>query len=431
MENPGDVVNTIWTAFDVIIRIAVDPVIARYVVHADFARDSNSHNRPRDFLADTLCRDAVLKLLATSAELKQAGLDWREYYAQIEEDLQARRYSQYAAAFLMTLLPNLKTLILPNKWKPNDATNKLVDIVISKAREPHLPPNRPSLAQVTKFEVCASVVAQSRFDLDWVVPFLALTHIRSFYGISCLAVGVDGHKGNLSTTLQGGFGQALTVVDLWACCIDASAIDRFLRHTRHLRSLRYSHTTKTHTGPQEWDICRFITAIERQVGLHLEELSVSIRNFHEPIAPGETSTRGFHRLRKLELPLEVAVCNATAAAVRLAAARVKGCTFVEDGSVDGGDLLISDLVPNSVSQLSLISNGTGEHAKILDLMFQHFAARRTSTLPALDEIQLIWPDYADDAYKEQSSTLLLEFEKTGVVARLNEYHTCSDMTWQD
>ncbi|KAL9007488.1 MAG: hypothetical protein Q9180_009641, partial [Flavoplaca navasiana] len=264
MDNPQDVVNTIWTAFDLIIRIAVNPIIARYVMHADFTWDSSSHNRPRELLADSLCGDDVLKLLATSAELKQAGLDWREYYAQIEEDLQARRYSQYAAAFLMTLLPNLETLILPKKWKPDDATNKLVDIVVTRANEPHFPHNRPSLAQVTKLEVCVSNVAQSRFDLDWVLPFLVLPHIRSFYGISCVAIGVDGHKGIPSTALQGGFGQALTVVDLWACCMDASTIDRFLCHTRLLRSLRYSHTTKTHTGPQEWDICRFITAIERQ-----------------------------------------------------------------------------------------------------------------------------------------------------------------------
>ncbi|KAL8976270.1 MAG: hypothetical protein Q9205_007687 [Flavoplaca limonia] len=90
MEDPVDGVNTIWTVFDIIIRIAVDPIIARYVMHADFAWDSSSQNRPRDLLADILRGDAVLKLLATSAELKQAGLDWREYYAQIEEDLQAR-----------------------------------------------------------------------------------------------------------------------------------------------------------------------------------------------------------------------------------------------------------------------------------------------------------------------------------------------------
>ena len=131
------------------------------------------------------------------------------------------------------------------------------------------------------------------------------------------------------------------------------------------------------------------------------------------------------------MPLEVAVCSFTAAAVRLAAARIKGGTSVEDGSVDGGDLLLSDLVPNTVSQLSLISNGTREHAEVLDLMFQHFAARKASTLPVLEEIQLIWPNYAHDAYKEQSTRLLIEFEKTGVVLNLNEYPSCSNMTWQD
>ncbi|KAL8876578.1 MAG: hypothetical protein Q9198_005252, partial [Flavoplaca austrocitrina] len=71
-----------------------------------------------------------------------------------------------------------------------------------------------------------------------------------------------------------------------------------------------------------------------------------------PIAPGETSTPGFYRLRKLELPLELAVCNATAAAVRQAAAWVKGAAAVEDGAIDDGNLFINQLVPNSISHFA-------------------------------------------------------------------------------
>ncbi|KAL8703949.1 MAG: hypothetical protein Q9201_002872 [Fulgogasparrea decipioides] len=115
-ENTPDPVNTIRTAFDVITAVAVEPVVARYIRHVDFAKDSYfTRGRPRELLTDVHCDGAVLRLLADSPYLKQAGLDWQKFYAHIEEDLQAVRYSQHAASFLMTLLPNAETLTLPKK----------------------------------------------------------------------------------------------------------------------------------------------------------------------------------------------------------------------------------------------------------------------------------------------------------------------------
>lgn len=85
-------------------------------------------------LADLECGGAVVRLLAHSPDLAEAGLDWEEYYAKIEEDLEASRYSQYAAAFLLTVLPNVETLTLPKCWKPLEATDKLINVVVRKVR---------------------------------------------------------------------------------------------------------------------------------------------------------------------------------------------------------------------------------------------------------------------------------------------------------
>lgn len=160
-ENTSDWINTIRTAFDVITRIAVEPVVARYIRRADFAKDSYfTRGRPRELLADVHCGGAVLRLLADSPYLKQAGLDWQEFYAKIEEDLQAVRYSQHAAAFLMTLLPNVELLMLPKRWKPLDATDKLIDAIVRKANKSRLPNDRPSLAQTIRFEPSVSLVPQ-------------------------------------------------------------------------------------------------------------------------------------------------------------------------------------------------------------------------------------------------------------------------------
>lgn len=194
--------------------------------------------------------------------------------------------------------------------------------------------------------------------------------------------------------------------------------------------LRYSHVTKPHGGPQEWNICKFITAIEREVGSHLEEFSVSIRELRGSLSPGKASMRGFQRLRKLEFPLEIAVCNITATTPN-------EFPVVGDDSTDephelkDDEPFISDLVPTSVSQLSLISGGTGDHAKALDVMFRCFAAWKKSTLPALEEIQLSCPDDADDAYKEQCARLLAETEKMGVILRLKPFPSSFTIAWNE
>ncbi|KAI4150264.1 MAG: hypothetical protein L6R39_002316 [Caloplaca ligustica] len=441
-ENTSEWIDTIRTAFDVITRIAVEPVVARYIRYADFAKDSFfTRGRPRYLLADVRCGTggAVLSLFADSPYLKKAGLDWQEFYAKIEEDLEAVRYSPHAAAFLMTLLPNVETLTLPQLWckKPPNTTDKLIDAIVRNANRSRLFEDRPSLAQVTRFELYVSTLARERFDLDWAIPFLALPHVRSFYGPSCVAVGGDGHYKNIAYyNPEGGFGKTLVAVNFMACCIDEVGIADFLQHTTCLRTLRYSHTTKIHRGPQDWNLCQFITAIERKVGSHLEELSISIRELHGSIAPGKSSMRGFHRLRKLEFPLEVTVCNITAATACRAATTPDRCLVVGNGStdehheLDDAGLLISDLVPASVSQLALTSGGTKDHAKALSVMFRHFAARK-GIFPALEEIQLSCPGNADDAHKEQCARLLAETEKVGVVLHLHPYRSNFTITWNE
>ena len=419
----------IRTSFDLIVRIAVEPIVARYIRTADFKVDNFFiSGRPREFNPDVHCGDAVPRLLAGSPYLVQAGLDWQEYYNEIEEDLQASRYSQHAAAFLLTLLPNVEELTLPQLWKPLDATDKLIDVVVRKAKQSHLPCDRPSLAQITIFGSSTSLGPEERFDLGWTSPFLALPHMRSFRGPSCVAMN-DGHKSIASKDPYRGLEKTLEAVHLVSCCIDEVGIADFLKHTTRLRTLTYSHSTKGNDGPQYWNICKFVTAIEREAGSHLVKLSVSIHELRGLIAPGKASMRGFQRLQKLEFPLEIALCNMTAAACLVATPNESLIGGSTDHELDYNEPFIGDLVPASVSQLSLISRGTDHHEKALDLMFRHFAAKKKSHLPALKEIHLSCPASADNAYKDQCARLLAETEKVGVVLHLEPWPSSVAMTW--
>ncbi|KAF6241719.1 hypothetical protein HO173_000430 [Letharia columbiana] len=397
-ENPNPF-PTIATAADLIRRIAVEPVVACYVRYADSKRDSpRSYIIPRGFVADADCRDDVIRLFANCPYLEQAGLDWKEYLDKIEEELnpdKLPRYSQHAAAFLLTLLPNVERLILPQYWKPLDATNKLINAFVHKTKQVHSLCDRPSLAQITRFEPYVSLVPQDRFDLGLASPFLALPRIRSFRGPSCVIMD-DNHKSIVPKDPNYGFGETLESVSLVACCVDEAGIADFLKDTKRLKSLRYLHSTKYNVSPQCWDICRFVAAIERQVGSHLVELSVSIGKPFGSIAPGKASMRGFPCLRQLEVPLEIVMCKITAAACRYSTPNDSLVGGSSDYKLNCVALFVGDLVPASVSVLSLISHGADHHDKALDVMFRDFAARKEITLPALTDIHLICPNIADD-----------------------------------
>ena len=429
-QRPIDPIFTIRTAFDLITRIAVEPIVARYVRDADFRNDTLlNRGRPRELLADVHCGGAVVRLLADSPYLKQAGLDWEKYYAQIEEELKARHYSQYAAAFLLTLLPNVEKLRLPILWKPVDATDKLIDAVIRKAKQTYFPYNRPSLAQTTRLGPALSRATGHWTDLHWVNPFLALPRIRSFCGSGCVAMD-DGYNSIASKDQYWGFANTLEAIYLENCCIDEVSIADFLKRIPNLRTLKYSHSTNRNGGPKYWDICKFVTSIEREAGRHLEKLSLSICDPCGSIVLGDISMHGFQRLRKLELPLEIALCSISAAC------QVDVCdeSLVEgstDHELDCCESFIGDFVPASISQLSLITGGMEHPEKALDLISRHLAARKDSQLPALKEIFLTLPINASNAYQDQCTTLFEETEKVGVILHFEPWRSLVAMTWDE
>ena len=93
--------DTISSAFNLIARITIEPVVAHYIQEADFGYDSRL-GQGLDSRWTThryYCDQAVRELFANSSYLAEAGLDWKQYYATVVEDHNAGRYSQHAAVF--------------------------------------------------------------------------------------------------------------------------------------------------------------------------------------------------------------------------------------------------------------------------------------------------------------------------------------------
>lgn len=378
------------SAFNLIVIIAAEPVIANYIQKADFEDDSLClciWNQDRELAKNSGHDNAVIELLANSSYLKEAGLDWRTYWAAIEGDLDAGCYSQHAAVFALTLLPNVTTLKLPRRWKPTAVADKLLDAVIHKARQPCLPYDRPSIAQVSGFEASVKRTTEISFDMYWAIPFLALPHVQSFRGFNFKGTG--SYRSIESKFVDtSDFEAAIEVVDISYASVDGAAIADFLKNTPRLRVLSYQHAISGNFVSQNWDLCQFITAIENEVGSHLEKLSIRINELHYSIVPGRMSLSGFQNLRELELPLDAAMAN--------------------------HELLLSDIIPASVSTLSLLSHGKGHHVEALDVFFCDFAAKKDDQVPALEEIYLFRPKDADKLYKERCEKLPAEIGKAGV-----------------
>lgn len=427
-EDPYHPSRTIGTAGDLIRRIAVEPVVARYIRIADLKLDSpRSHIIPPHFIQESDCREDIVRLFATCPYLKRAGLAWNDYLDRIEGEFghnQLPRYSQYAAAFLLTLLPNVETLILPRYWRRLDDTDKLVDAIRQIATQPssHILGNRSSLARVTRFEPSVSLVPQDCFDLDLTKPFLALPQVRSFRGPSCVVF--DEAVDNTNTTCKKPsyvFGRTIESISFDASCLDDKAIADFLQDTSRLTTFRYSHSRKNSIGPRPWDICDFIAAVARRVGRQLVELSLSVgEEAPDSIAPGHghvSMRNGFPCLRQLEMPLEVVLCDHIAANESAV------------GAASDVALSVADLIPASVSVLSLLSSGKDHADKALEVLFRDFAARKESALPALKEIHLVCPNDADSMYKNCCAELLLEARKVGVVLHLQPWPHSGALIW--
>ena len=249
--------------------------------------------------------------------------------------------------------------------------------------------------------------------MNWASPFLALPHIAAFHSLNCVAFNNGINASTVFTSPHSIFSTTLKTVHFERCCIDEMSIAEFLKRCPSLKTLRYSHMSKEVSLYQPWSICNFVMAIEREAGSHLEGLSISSCFSSGSFVPVRISMSGFQRLRKLELSLDI-IAN-----------------FINDDMNDNKSF-IDDLIPASVCELSLISDGRNDDANILEVNFRNFAVRKWQKkfiLSALEKIVLSCPDNASDAYKTQCDHVLAETEKTAIALELMPVWSGKTLAW--
>ncbi|KAK5626667.1 hypothetical protein RRF57_002382 [Xylaria bambusicola] len=413
-DQPDPRVETHHLAFELLACIAAEPRVARYIVDADLRDDSDSYPTGRPFIAPNITPNItsdigngnpLVSLFANSSYLARAGLDWKEYYALVKQEVQRSDYSQHAAAFILTLLPNITSLTLPRQWKPSDKTDRLLEVIVREARRSRFIWNEPSLAKLTTFELIS-------LDFNNAIPFLALPHVRSFS-----YKGLGNRSMKLASKNQYVcYGETLEEANFLSSALNGKEISEFLKHTPRLKELDLCRWGTGRDSYRPWDICGFVVVIESEVGSHLEGLSLS--TFRRcGFMHGQASMHGFQRLRRLDCPLELAMSHENKALPR----PLKPTDSLKDSKSEVLEPSISDLIPASVTKLSLIPYDEEQYWMALDVVFRDMTIKEGSKLPFLKEIYMEPPSpylhLLDVRERERLEAKALE---AGVVLHLSD-----------
>ena len=385
--------HDIWSSLALLHAIGQEPLIARYIVTADlkgglafdeYADDTEEAEAIyQRTIADLKSTGSLHWLLAQSPYLREEGEDVKAWFDAILKDGED---IQHADTFLLTLLPNVEKLSLPEHCrdqaipgKPPEGTPdiwKVLDVVPRLANT-NAAIGTASLSKLKVLEPTASTGYECRYAMQTMTPFLAINSMRKFYGGSLIAVN-DSYTGKSFDPRYDTLGSNLEVVELAGCCMTACECAKLTKGMRCLKSFSLSYETKWHGCGHDWSAGQFVAALMAGVGETLEHLSLSLLNHYGELITGVTDLRGFTVLKELELDTGM----------------LPGPPYTNDMGYDEdlGEEEVSgrtpavprllDMLPMSLERLELLTDNDQTSTECLEALFTDFVAEKTS-LPSL------------------------------------------------
>jgi hypothetical protein len=188
----------------VLYEISRNPIIAEYIETLSlWDRRSDVEIESQDvmdsFRGDEQAMQQIKGLLHNTEFFQSADLE--EWWIEIvEEDQDTGSDSVdklYATVALLTLLPNLKTLQLPDRWhevRSDEAAEALVPSVESLVSMSNDNTHRLRWQALQSLETMMPFTEEGydvRVGLQCLQPFMALRSIRNLYAVSCVAIEDD------------------------------------------------------------------------------------------------------------------------------------------------------------------------------------------------------------------------------------------------
>ena len=404
LPEPGPTLRP-QTALQLIHAIALDPLIAQYIESARLWVDPSKIYRHRNLLSTAQSRfeqdeaslTAIRRLLRDSRYLKAANQDpdlWLRRI-QLDDKFADEAPTNFATAFLLTLLPNVKALGLPQGWanlpRPEedyragqlDATQDIWPVLNAITRAANGATSRnTALAKLERILPYANKGYDQRNALQELEPFFTAPSIKEVYACNCVAVD-DGYTGILFSWRHSDLVSSLRKVELVACCIDSDGITELIKHTPQLKCLRYSHATKWHGCQFDWDAGAFVAAIGMHLGGSLTEFAVTIDCLYGDVETGVTSMHDFTCLRNVELDVSLFCAPSIDSGERLGMSSTQGTTW-EASKIP----CLADILPQSVKSVDLFAGGKEnvDHTAALRSLFSQSLDKQRSMLPKLERL---------------------------------------------
>lgn len=339
-----------------------------------------------EFREDQTAMDLIKSLLHSAEYYAMADQD--EWWQQIlEEDAAGEDPDTdklYATIALLSLLPNVRTLQLPDRWyevRRKEAAEALVPAIESLIAMANKSTRR--LRPLSNLETLLPFVEEGydvRVGLQCLQPFMYLKSIRNLYAVSCVAVEDD--WGDVpfewpNSSLQ----SPLTRVEFASCCMDAAGLSVLLVNTPDITIFRYSHQTKWDGVEYDWNPGEFLEALANYCGGKLRELAITVDELHGEVINGLSSFMRFESLEKLEVDV-ISFCGPPLESGQ----RLGRNSFIPEGTNPWAHIDIpcmGDMLPPSIRELHVNTDFPSPSEQALKALFKNIKDRRRDNLTQL------------------------------------------------
>ncbi|KAI8966688.1 hypothetical protein F5Y11DRAFT_307579 [Daldinia sp. FL1419] len=446
-----------------IYSVANDPVAARYVWHIDFCQRRRGPDAfyPRKRLTGNIPAMKCLRtFIMESPYLRRAGVDVEEWASVIlsrVEDLDTEgrdRYLAFMGTFVLTLLPNLKSLMLspPLSFRhamesPATSTRnreyyaQVRSVMETISRRIEENPEGASLGELAHVWIRDLENNNDKMDLRALLSFFTTPDPKSVsltncedYGSGPLTLGYHRHSLDMSLGLR--------KLVLEHTYVNSDGISLLLSRTPHLESFRFSYVSKNNSSPalDRWDAAAFIAAIGKHVGQHLEELIVTLEYLDGRVLAGVTSMKEFTNLKRLDLDVRVFHTPAIETGEKKEIIRRDLAREIPLEALEALPRLVR-ILPPSLEEVNLFADNDKYwfNPEVVKKLLVDFAVDRWNFLPNLDIFGL-WckfsgitrPDKADLWHYARSKRIICNFNfnsepdwKSFLASRCTTHHYLS------
>jgi hypothetical protein len=402
--------------FSLLYELALDSLSAKYIEYLDlWDPHGTSNGMWRDIREDQEAMRRVMDMVLRSKVLLYLTELWHQM---ISEDQDSNDDGQpVAVVFLLSMLPNLRTLRLPQSWA------NLTGGVHGREVLEHAPLNwyrwleemvamnqhgQDVLSNLRTILPFMPEGYDSRSALDNIEQFMPLKNLTEMYLVSSISTEPDAYTGmpfnyrprNINWTSH------LTHVELAYSCIDADGVSAFLSNIHALEVFKYSHQTKWHGLGYDWNPGTLVEALARHSGQTIKELAITVETLFGDIINGASSFFSFPKLRKLECDILIFRGPAVESGQR------RGMDpYVPPGETpwDEDDIpCIGSMLPSSIEEVQLNTDFPKPDESSINALLKNCREQRAARLIRLNKFVI--RQWKDDDAKPLAERAGVEFE---------------------